>query len=535
MSEDNNVTQVIGAAIIAGEEIRGVGTNTFQALDPTTHRFLDGNFPENGTTEVEQACSQAAEAYPVYSRLSDTERAEFLESIAQELESDRDAIVARGVAETALPELRLNGELSRTTGQLQLFANVLKEGSWVRATIDTAQPDRQPLPKPDVRMMQMPLGPVAVFGASNFPLAFSVAGGDTASALAAGCPVVVKGHPAHPGVSELVARAITRAIHKHKLPAGVFSLVIGTTRELGTSLVINDKIKGVGFTGSVAGGRALFNLATGRPDPIPFFGELGSTNPVLLMPEALNNQAESLADAFIGSLNMGCGQFCTNPGVLVAMKGEGLNRFLDTVSTGIVEQPAQTMLTPGIQQAYQAGQDKVAAQDGVELVGKGAEASAYQVQTFVYKVSAEQFILNPELEEEVFGPCALIVECASDDEMKRVLNGLHGHLTSTVHAEAADQALTSEMVNILTDKVGRILFDGWPTGVEVTHAMTHGGPYPASTDSRSTSVGSSAIERWVRPVSWQNTPDVLLPPALQNANPLNLWRKVNGELIRDAL
>ncbi len=534
------MSQITGAALIAGQAITGSvttdkTTSGFQGLNPASNELLPGIFPENGAVEVEQAVSAAADAFNRYSNLSDLQRAEFLNTIADELEADRAAIVERATQESALPDMRINGELSRTCGQLMLFANLLKEGSWVRASLDQADPERQPLPKPDLRMMQMPLGPVAVFGASNFPLAFSVAGGDTASALAAGCPVVVKGHPAHPGTSELVGRAINRAIEKCQLPAGVFSLLQGTSIELGAALVQAPAIKAVGFTGSLKGGRALFDLASSRPEPIPFYGELGSTNPVFLLPDALQQKTETLANEFVGSLNMGCGQFCTNPGLIIACKGKALDQFLDIASQGIQQQAVSTMLTPGISRAYLQGRNQLAEQEGVTVLAYGQEATGNQAQPALLKASAEAFINNPLLEEEVFGPMALVVECETPEQMLQLINGLSGHLTSTLHVAGGDQTLAQSVSAAISQKVGRVLFNGWPTGVEVAHAMTHGGPYPASTDSRSTSVGSTAIDRWVRPVSWQNAPEAVLPQALKNANPLQIWRKVDGQVTQKAL
>lgn len=521
---------VMGAALIAGQPLLGCQETGFQALNPATDQYLPGFFPQNDASDVAVAVAAAQTAFEDYQALSDRARADFLISVAEALEADRDQIVQRACLESALPALRINGELSRTTGQIMLFANLLKEGSWVGATIDRADPLRQPLPKPDLRMMQVPLGPVAVFGASNFPLAFSVAGGDTASALASGCPVVVKGHPAHPGTSELVGRAINRAIAQHQLPAGVFSLLQGSTIELGAALVQAPEIQAVGFTGSLKAGRALFDLACARPVPIPFYGELGSTNPVYLLPHALTQRAEALATAFVASLNMGCGQFCTNPGLLLAVKGDALTRFLMAVKDELQPQAAATMLTPAICKAYWQGRNQLAEQAGVTLWAEGQAASGHQAQTAVYCTEAAAFAANPILEEEVFGPCALVVQCEDEAQLLALTERLGGHLSSTLQMADEDLALAHKLSRKIGQKVGRVLFNGWPTGVEVAHAMTHGGPYPASTDSRSTSVGSAAILRWVRTLSWQNAPDALLPLALQNANPLQIWRKVEGQM-----
>jgi len=527
------MTRVQGAAYIAGQMDQS--STGFQALNPATDEKLPGLFPENGINAVNAAAEAAEEAWLPYSQLSDAARANFLRCIAEELEQLRDAIVERGMAETALPEIRLNGELSRTTGQLQLFANLLEEGGWVRATIDTADPERAPLPKPDIRLMQQSLGPVAVFGASNFPLAFSTAGGDTASALAAGCPVIVKGHPAHPGTSELVAVAINNAISKHQLPAGVFSLLQGSSIELGSELVKHPSISAVGFTGSLAGGRALFDLASQRPQPIPFYGELGSTNPVFLLPDLLEQKATQLAPEFVTSLTMGCGQFCTNPGIIIGCAGDALDAFLSTAAEMLQQQPANVMLTPGIANAYRNGRAKLEACDQLDTLAKGLSESGHQAQAALFRVAASDYLQQPELEDEVFGPSALVIVCDSPEQMLAVAETFNGHLTSTIHATESDQSLAAELLPVISRKVGRVLFGGWPTGVEVCHAMTHGGPYPASTDSRSTSVGSRAIDRWVRPVSFQNTPNALLPEALQNENPLKIWRTINGAQSRDAI
>ncbi|MBY4675631.1 aldehyde dehydrogenase (NADP(+)) [Marinobacterium arenosum] len=522
------MTAITGAAFIAGQPISS--PEGFQAQDPRLNQPLPGLFPENGDQEVAAAAEAAAAAFLPYSQLSDRQRALLLDCIAEQLEQRREAIVARACAETALPELRINGELSRTTGQLQLFANLLRDGSWVRASIDRADPTRQPLAKPDIRLIQQPLGPVAVFGASNFPLAFSVAGGDTASALAAGCPVIVKGHPAHPGTSELVGRAINAAIEACGLPAGVFSLLSGTRHQLGATLVQHPAIQAVGFTGSLGAGRALFDLASRRPQPIPFYGELGSVNPVYLLPAALQQNGAALASEFVQSLNMGCGQFCTNPGLLIAIDSPALEAFQAQAAQLLSKQPARPMLTAAIGRSYRRQLEQLRAHPATRQIGQGQPGDDIQVQTALFKVSADTWLADPMLEEEVFGPCALLVCCRDADQLLAVTRRLQGHLTSTLHGAQANDPLTGQLMALLPHKVGRILFDGWPTGVEVCHSMTHGGPYPAATDSRSSSVGSRAIERWVRPVSYQNTPDPLLPPALQNANPLGIWRQIDGQL-----
>ncbi len=506
----------------------------FHGINPSTAEDLPGTFANNSADDIDRAVAAAKAAFESYSRTTDRERAVFLEEIAIQIEARQTDIVARGVLETALPEMRLNGETARTCGQLRMFAAILKEGSWVRAVIDTAQPDRQPLPKPDVRLTTVAVGPVAVFGASNFPLAFSTAGGDTASALAAGCPVVNKAHGAHPGTAILVAEAINEAIKKCGIHPGVFSIVSSNISRIGSNLVTHPDIKAVGFTGSTGGGRALFNLAAQRPEPIPFFGELGSTNPVFLMPHQLAADTEALADAFIASSNLGCGQFCTNPGLLVALKGGDLDTFKKTLADKMPAVASQTMLTSGIADAYASGAGSMSSAAGVSVVGLGSEPGLNQAQAMVLSVSVCPLPRMPDLEHEVFGPFAMLVECDSIDQMSAIVDRMYGHLTATLHASKQDLTESAVLVNKLRDKVGRILFNVWPTGVEVCQSMQHGGPYPAATYS-ATSVGGRAVERWVRPVAYQNTPDNILPDELKSANPLGLMRLVDGSYTRDPL
>lgn len=503
----------------------------FSGVDVTTGAELPGSFANNSADDVDKAVTAAHQAFAEYSRTAPAERAAFLDQIATEIEARQADIVARAMLETGLPEVRLNGETGRTTGQLRMFARMLEEGSWVRAVIDTADPQRQPLPKPDIRLTVAPVGPVAVFGASNFPLAFSTAGGDTASALAAGCPVVMKAHGAHPGTSILVAEAINAAITACSMPEGVFSIISSDVYRIGGDLVQHPLIKAVGFTGSLGGGRALFDLCKARPEPIPFYGELGSTNPVFLLPGALQNNLSSIADEFVASMNLGCGQFCTNPGLLIAMKGESLDTLMAATKGKIRSTAPQTMLSSGIAQAYRdASQDRLDT-DGVDVVAVGQEADERQAQSMIAAVSAQRWLEEPELEHEVFGPFNLVVECDDFSQMLAVVERLYGHLTATIHADAEDDAQAGQLLSGLRDKVGRILMNGWPTGVEVCQAMQHGGPYPAATFSP-TSVGGRAIDRWVRPVAYQNVPDNLLPDELKSANPLQILRLVNGEYTR---
>ncbi len=462
---------------------------------------------------VDAACQAAEEAFWSYSATSREQRAAFLEAIAEEIDARGAEITATGVAETGLPAARLEGERGRTTGQLRLFATHIRDGAYLDCRHDPALPDRAPLPRPDIRMMQRPLGPVAIFGASNFPLAFSTAGGDTASALAAGCPVVVKGHEAHPGTAELVAEAILAAILRCGLHPGTFSLVHGGSHEVGGALVRHPLIQAVGFTGSLGAGRALFNLCAQRPVPIPFFGELGSVNPMFLLPGALAARAQSMAEGWAASLTMGAGQFCTNPGLLIALESPETEAFVQAASQALAKVGSQTMLTDGVAQAFRDGRDRVAKSAGVREV----MTSVCDLRTatpYLYATSGAAWLANQELAEEVFGPLGLIVKVQSLDEMLSVAGSLQGQLTATLQMEESDTDLARQLMPILERKAGRLLTNGFPTGVEVCDAMIHGGPYPASTNFGATSVGTLAIRRFLRPVSYQNMPQALLPADL---------------------
>lgn len=508
----------------------------FSAIDPKTGEALAPPFFEATKAEVDIAVQAAHQAFPAYRKRLAEERAAFLDQIAEEIMVLGEELVERAVAETALPAGRIQGERGRTCNQLRLFAEVVREGSWVDARIDTAQPDRKPLPKPDVRQMHIPLGPVAIFGASNFPLAFSVAGGDTASALAAGCPVVVKGHPAHPGTSELVGRAILAAAEKTHMPAGVFSMLHGTSHEVGRAMVEHPLIKAVGFTGSLRGGRALFDAAAQRPEPIPVYAEMGSTNPVFVLPGALASRGEAIANGLASSVTLGVGQFCTNPGLVIGLEGKSTDAFVKQAGAQLGGMTAGTMLTKGIQQAYHQGIKRLNEIPGVEVVASGnADNTAYTATSFMMKTSAEQFLAHQELGEEVFGPSTVVVTAQSKDELLAIARGLSGHLTATVHADEDDLLAYAELVEELQQKVGRLIFNGYPTGVEVCHAMVHGGPYPATTDSRSTSVGTAAIVRFARPFCYQDFPEAALPVELRNNNARKLWRLVNGQRTQEAV
>ncbi len=518
-----------GNMLIGQQSVAGTRP-AFRGIDPATNQALEPQFAGASAEQVEQACALAWAAQDAYRETSLSARAAFLESIAEHIENLGDELIERAHAETGLPPARLQGERGRTCSQLRLFARTVRAGEWLDVRVDSAQPQRQPLPRSDLRQRQIALGPVAVFGASNFPLAFSVAGGDTAAALAAGCPVIVKAHSAHPGTSELVGRAVAQAVKACALPEGVFSLLFDSGYEVGIALVSDWRIKAAGFTGSRTGGLALMKAAQARPEPIPVYAEMSSINPVLLFTAALENRAQALAEGFVASLTLGAGQFCTNPGLLIARKGPALDGFLSAVAELIPRSAAQTMLTPGIFGAYQAGvtalQDNPRARAiAVGQVGSGPN----QCQTHVFSTDAADFLADQRLQAEVFGATALIVQCSSDEEIRQVCAHLEGQLTATLHMDDADLALARTLVPTLERKAGRLLVNGWPTGVEVCDAMVHGGPYPATSDARSTSVGTAAILRFLRPVCYQDFPDSLLPTALQQTNPLNLRRLLDGQ------
>ena len=498
-----------GHHLIAGQWV--AGDTTFLSA-PATGDALP--FAVGTPAHVDAAARAAEAAYPSYSALSREARAVFLETIAAEIEARGAEITAIGSSETGLPAGRLEGERGRTTGQLRLFAAHIRAGAYLDRRHDAALPDRKPAARPDIKMVQRPIGPVAVFGASNFPLAFSTAGGDTASALAAGCPVVVKGHSAHPGTGEIVAQAIDAAIKALGLHPGVFSLVQGGKRDVGESLVQHPLIKAVGFTGSLGGGRALYDLCVRRPEPVPFFGELGSVNPMFLLPAAVAARGEAIAKGWAGSLTMGAGQFCTNPGIAVVIDGPEAQAFIASAKDAVAQVGAQTMLTDGIAAAYRFGRDRVAAQTGVRAVLTSV-CDLRQATPYLFEVSGADWLGNPALAEEVFGPLGLIVRVTDAAQMLAVAQSLEGQLTVTLHLDDGDTALGQALMPIVERKAGRVLANGFPTGVEVVDAQVHGGPYPASTNFGATSVGTLSIRRWLRPVAYQNLPDALLPADLR--------------------
>lgn len=499
-------------------------------LNAATGERLEPAFGGATLEDLEHACRLAEEAFDAYRETSLEDRAAFLEAIGKNILELGDELVERCMTETGLPRGRIEGERGRTVGQLSLFASVLRDGSFLDARIDPPIPDRKPLPRVDLRLRNIAIGPVAVFGASNFPLAFSVAGGDTASALAAGCPVIVKAHSAHPGTAELVGKAIQRAVKECGLPQGVFSMLFDSGRNVGQGLVADSRIKAVGFTGSRSGGVALMNIAAAREEPIPVYAEMSSINPVVLLPQALNKRAEEIGKSFVASLTLGAGQFCTNPGLIIAIDSEQLRKFEASAVAALESATAATMLTPGIHKSYCTGVAKLEANNAVQLLGKGQPGEPLQGQAALFATTAERFLNKHELREEVFGSCSLIVRCANEEEQMQVLKSLEGQLTIAVHAEGEDRTLLRKLLPTLERKAGRILINGFGTGVEVGHAMVHGGPFPATSDTRTTSVGSLAINRFLRPVSYQDFPEETLPQALQKANPLYIPQRVNGSI-----
>ncbi|MCA2006626.1 aldehyde dehydrogenase (NADP(+)) [Tritonibacter mobilis] len=494
-----------GKHLIAGDWIASEQTFMSEPANGEAHAFSIGT-----PSLVDQACRAAEDAFWSYGYSSRADRAAFLNAIADEIEARAEAITQIGTEETGLPEARLNGERGRTTGQLRLFAGHILAGDYLDRRHDAALPDRQPLPRPDLKMIQRPIGPVAVFGASNFPLAFSTAGGDTAAALAAGCPVVVKGHSAHPGTGEIIAEAIHAAIKSCDMPAGVFSLIQGGKRDVGQTLVQHPLIKAVGFTGSLGGGRALFDLCAQRSEPIPFFGELGSVNPMFVFPEATKARGVSLGEGWAASLTMGAGQFCTNPGIAVVSKGPEGDAFVEAATKALADAPAQVMLTDGIAEAYRNGKARINASAEVRPILTN-DSEGRTALPNLFETDAGAYLQNNALGEEVFGPLGLIVRVQDTAEMETLAQGLHGQLTVTLHMDEGDTEAARRLMPLVERRAGRVLVNGFPTGVEVCDSMVHGGPYPASTNFGATSVGTLAIRRFLRPVCYQNVPEGLLP------------------------
>ncbi|MDF9778520.1 aldehyde dehydrogenase (NADP(+)) [Pseudomonas baetica] len=524
--------RILGHNYIGGQR-SAAGSVKLQSVDATSGEVLPHDFSQATVQEVDAAASAAAAAYPAYRSLSAERRAQFLDAIADELEALGDDFVAVVCRETALPAGRIQGERGRTSGQMRLFAKVLRRGDFYGARIDRALPERQPLPRPDLRQYRIGLGPVAVFGASNFPLAFSTAGGDTASALAAGCPVVFKAHSGHMATAELVADAIIRAAEKTGMPAGVFNMIYGGG--VGEALVKHPSIQAVGFTGSLKGGRALCDMAAARAQPIPVFAEMSSINPVIVLPEALQARTDTIARDLTASVVQGCGQFCTNPGLVIGIRSASFSAFVQQVAGLMADQPAQTMLNTGTLSSYGQGLQKLLAHPGIDHLA-GDPQQGNQARPQLFKADVRLLIDGDEvLQEEVFGPTTVVVEVADQAQLVAALNGLHGQLTATVIGEPQDLEQFVWLTALLEQKVGRILHNGYPTGVEVCDSMVHGGPYPATSDARGTSVGTLAIDRFLRPVCFQNYPDSFLPDALKNGNPLRIQRLVDGQPSRDAL
>ncbi len=519
---------ISGEMLLGNCAVKGSGSPTY-AQNPATGEKLEPAYLSGTKDDVQTACELADKAFDAYRNIPLEERATFLETVATEILVLGDILVQRAVAESGLPQARIEGERGRTMGQLKLFASVVRSGNWLDARIDPAMPDRTPLPRSDLRLRHIPLGPVAVFGASNFPLAFSVAGGDTASALAAGCPVIVKAHPAHPGTSELVGKAIISAADKCHMPEGVFSLIFDSGHDLGAELVANPAIKAVGFTGSRAGGLALMNIAAERREPIPVYAEMSSINPVFLLPNALRERASALAASFVASLTMGAGQFCTNPGLVVGPAGDDLSDFMNNTRAALSESQAQTMLTANIHNSYNNSIGELLTNRAVSEVATGLESTEpNRCQATLFSTTAAQFLTDDSLGNEVFGASALIIQCDSIDEFIKVAEHLEGQLTATMQLNDDDLDLATRLLPVLERKAGRILCNGYPTGVEVCHAMVHGGPFPATSDSRTTSVGSAAILRFLRAVCYQDLPAPLLPVELQTENSLGLTRLLDG-------
>lgn len=518
-----------GKSLLGGRRSTGDG-GCFQAISPSTGTKLEPVFCSATTAEVDEAVRLADHAFQSYAQASGKAKAGFLRRIADRLDAHKEELAERAHLETALPIQRLTGEVGRTSGQLRLFAGVVEEGSWVNARIDPALPDRQPLSRPDLRSMLRPLGPVVVFGASNFPLAFSVAGGDTASALAAGCPVIVKAHPAHPGTSQMVGTIIAEAVQAEGLASGVFSLVFDAGVEAGKALVRHPLVKAVAFTGSLRAGRALMDLASARPDPIPCFTEMSSGNPVFVLPGALRKGPAALAGGLFRSFTLGAGQFCTKPGVVLFPESPEARTFVEELGKLVDEAQPYTLLTPGIAREFGRATEERATR--VEVAATAARSNPDHVCTVnaqLFQTKIDTFLDTPELADEIFGPDTLLVCCDGTQDYLKAAQALNGHLTATIFGDEDDLAANHELIRILEQKAGRLIFNGYPTGVEVGHAMVHGGPYPSTSDSRFTSVGSLAIYRFARPVCFQGFPPALLPAELQDGNPLGIRRLIDGE------
>jgi len=512
-----------------GNTLSAEGNKTYKTFNPQLNIENEHTFYEATSDEINKAVELAAKAFKSFRHTSGKQKADFLNAIADEILALDDELINVYRSESGLPEGRAKGERGRTVFQLRSFADLVAEGSWVEATIDTAIPDRQPLPKSDIRKIYIPLGPVVVFGASNFPLAYSTAGGDTAAAFAAGCPVIVKSHPMHAGTGELVASAIIKAANKTNMPNGVFSNLNSSGIEVGVQLVKHPEVKAVGFTGSIRGGRALLDLAAQREEPIPVFAEMGSINPVIMLPNALKNRSESLAKTYASSITLGTGQFCTNPGLIIGIKGNDLTNFISTLANEIVKIEPSCMLHPNIYGAYESNKAKALAQPELSVVANyDTDVKENYARQAITTVEGRTFLANTTLHQEVFGPFSMVVQCENVEQMEAIISNLEGQLTGTLIADGEAEQY-SNIISALQNRVGRLIYNGVPTGVEVCPSMVHGGPYPASTDSRFTAVGINSIKRWVRPFSFQDWPNHLLPDELKNENPLGISRNVDGK------
>ncbi|NNK82082.1 MAG: aldehyde dehydrogenase (NADP(+)) [Flavobacteriaceae bacterium] len=509
-----------------GNTLSARGSKTYKTFNPQLNKENEIEFFEATNQEIDDAVALAKQAIKVYKNISGKKKAKFLNAIADEILALDDTLINIYCIESGLPEGRAKGERGRTIFQLQTFAELVEEGSWVEATIDYAQPNREPLPKPDIRKMNIPLGTVVVFGASNFPLAYSTAGGDTAAALAAGCPVIVKSHPMHAGTGELVASAIIKAAKKTGMPNGVFSNLNSSGIDVGVQLVKHPDVKAVGFTGSITGGRALFDLASQREEPIPVFAEMGSINPVVILPEALKENSEQLAKTYASSITLGTGQFCTNPGLIIGVKGKGLDKFIENLANEIIKIEPSCMLHPNIIGAYENNKAKALAQSDIKVVADiEVDLKSNHARQTITTVEGKRFLENKTLHQEVFGPFSMVVQCDNYKQLEDIINNLEGQLTGTFIASENEAKTHISIIEALQNRVGRLIYNGVPTGVEVCESMVHGGPYPASTDSRFTAVGVNSIKRWVRPFSYQNWPNTLLPDELKDENPLGICRK----------
>ncbi len=527
-----------GKQFIGIQNTSAESNETFFGIDPRTGKELSTAFHEATTEEVDAAAQLARNAFDPFRQTTAEQRALFLEAIADEAEAISEPLIERASAETGHPHARCAAEISRSVNQARLFAAFIREGSWLDARIDLADPDRQPAPKPDVRSMMLPIGPIAVFGASNFPIAISVLGADTISALACGCPVVVKGHPAHPGTCEISAEAIIRAARKCNLPEGVFSLVHGKGHEVGIELVKHPAICAGAFTGSLAGGRALFDVANNRPSPIPFYAELGSVNPIFVLPGALAERGDQIAEGFVTALTTGVGQFCTSPGLVFGLGSNDLKSFSNTAAEKVSEYAPQTMLHAGIHHAYVSGVDSLKSRDALQLIGESAQTPSLEkaeAGCYLFQTDAAGLDANPALYEEIFGPVSTVVECGSPGDMEKFAEQLDGSLSACIHGNEEDLQNYQRLITILERKTGRLIFNGYPVGLEVCHSMHHGGPFPATCHSHFTSVGTRCINRFVRPVCYQDWPQSALPVELQNENLAEIWRMVDGKRTRTSL